>query len=122
MPLPSSIGSRSKIKESQQAMQNQGFDEKYNVPAVEVLEEDTSVSPNVLRRKQADVKLTIKMEYSGENPVYVGEAAPGSATSAEAWRIRKLTYSGANLTDVEWADGDTDFNNIWDNRASLSYS
>lgn len=122
MAKSSQVGSRSLIKETVQEMFQQGFDEKYNVPAFEVLEEDVSQTPNVLRRKQAELKLTVKMEYSGSNPIYIGEAKPGTATSSAGWRIRKLTYSGENVTDIEWADGDIEFNNIWDNRDSLSYS
>lgn len=50
---------------------------------------------------------------------YIGEAAPGSATSAAVWRIQRITNADST---IEWADGDGDFNNVWDNRASLSYS
>lgn len=54
------------------------------------------------------------------NTTYIGKAAIGAATSSAVWQISKLdTSSGLIKT---WADGDTLFNNIWDNRASLSYS
>ncbi len=52
---------------------------------------------------------------------YVGEALPGAVTSSAVWRIKRLTETGPDMV-VEWADGDSDFNNIWDDRASLSYS
>jgi hypothetical protein len=52
---------------------------------------------------------------------YVGDAAVGAATSAAAWRIKRITVSG-DLATVEWADGNQNFDNIWDNRASLTYS
>jgi len=67
-------------------------------------------------------RLIKKIEYSGSNLLYLGEAPPGSATSAAAWRIQKYTYSGSNLTDTQYADGDEEFDNVWDDRASLSYS
>lgn len=51
---------------------------------------------------------------------YIGKAAPGSATSAAVWQIKKVdTTSGTIIT---WASGSSNFNQIWDNRASLSYS
>lgn len=51
---------------------------------------------------------------------YVGEAIPGSSTASAVWRIKKLdSTSGLVIT---WANGSSDFNTIWDNRASLSYS
>lgn len=50
---------------------------------------------------------------------YMCEALPGAATSAAAWRISRLaTATGV----VQWADGNAAFDNIADNRASLSYS
>lgn len=51
--------------------------------------------------------------------VYTCEAAPGSATSAAVWRIsKKVTATGVTT----WANGDGNFDNIADNRASISYS
>jgi len=50
---------------------------------------------------------------------YVCEADPGTASSAAKWRVSKLVAATGVLT---WADGDAKFDNIADNRASLSYS
>jgi hypothetical protein len=64
-----------------------------------------------------------RIDYTaGGLPLYIGFAVPGSASSAAVWQIKKITYSGSNITVVEFADGDTKFDNIWDNRTSLSYS
>lgn len=51
--------------------------------------------------------------------VYVGYADPGTLTSEAAWRIKKITTSNYPITT--WADGNTNFDNIYDNRTSLSY-
>jgi hypothetical protein len=60
---------------------------------------------------------------SGTNPVYVGMAVPGSALSAAVWQIKKLTYDGNNnVTSVLFAGGSGAFTNIWNNRASYTYS
>lgn len=56
-----------------------------------------------------------------ETTAYKGEAAPGTVTSDATWRIARYTFTGPDVT-VEFADGDKNFDNIWDNRASLSYS
>lgn len=67
----------------------------------------------------------IKMyAYNGTDLVYEGWANPGTATSAAAWSIRKNVYGGSpsSLSASLWADGNTDFDNVWDNRASLNYS
>jgi len=64
------------------------------------------------------------LEYDADNNVtYIGIADPGSATSAAVWQIRHLDYdANNNVTSIKWADGDDEFNNIWDNRVALSYS
>jgi hypothetical protein len=57
------------------------------------------------------------------NIQYKGWAAPGTAKASAGWRIMKITYDGSqNITDKQWADGDLQFNNIWNNREGLSYS
>lgn len=64
------------------------------------------------------------LDYSGgTQPIYIGWAAPGVATSRAAWKIRKLTYdSNSNVTQIQWAGGDVGFNAVWDNRTTLTYS
>lgn len=52
---------------------------------------------------------------------YFGFALPGTATSAPSWRIMKKNVV-STVTSYTYANGSTDFVNIWDNRASLSYS
>ena len=49
---------------------------------------------------------------------YIGEASPGSSTSSAVWRIMRITNSD---TTIVYADGG-DADQVWDNRASLSYS
>ena len=67
-----------------------------------------------------------KLIYDGVSSTdqYVGEASFNSATSEPVWRIIKLTYSGTDnkVLTLTYADGDDEFNNVWDDRASLSYS
>lgn len=58
---------------------------------------------------------------SAAGVTYVGYATTSSITSESAWRIMKLTVSTGNVI-ITWADGDYEFNNIWDNRTGLVYS
>lgn len=58
----------------------------------------------------------LNMDEASSTVLYVGEADPGTANSAAAWRIKKVTPTG-----VSWADGVTTFTKIWDNRASYTY-
>lgn len=54
--------------------------------------------------------------------IFIGLADPGSAKNAASWQIRKITYSGFAVTDIQFADGDANFDNVWDDRSGLSYS
>lgn len=60
------------------------------------------------------------IEVSGSD-TYVGQAPIGTATSSALWKIQKISVSGTTTT-ITYADGNTSADNIWDNRASLTYS
>ena len=89
------------------------------------------VNPTLTPPTPAAISLTVDqptasvlLAFDGaNNPIYIGRAVPGTATSAAAWQIRKLTYDGSNnpLT-ILFAGGVPTFTAIWDNRAALSYS
>lgn len=68
--------------------------------------------------------LAYRQDFDGGNtPIYVGEASPGTATSLSLWRIQKRTYTDNKLVKIEWADGNSNFDNEWDERAiSVAYS
>jgi len=51
--------------------------------------------------------------------IYYGVAAVGSVTSGSVWRVFRETESDGTIL---YADGDANFDNIWDNRTSLTYS
>jgi hypothetical protein len=63
------------------------------------------------------------LRYDGDSASvqYVGEARFGVSESEASWRIFRLTYTGGSISQ-EWADGNDNFDNIWADRASLSYS
>lgn len=64
---------------------------------------------------------TTRLDEPSSTVTYVGKAVAGTAASAASWQISRLTVSGTELI-MEYADGDMLYNNIWNNRASLSYS
>jgi len=69
----------------------------------------------------ADVMTLV--EYSGNNPLYIGRANPGTADGTAAWQIKKLTFdANNNITAMEFADGTNDYLKIWSDRAGYSYS
>ena len=43
-----------------------------------------------------------RIEYSGDNPIYVGyNETLGAATSATDWQVKKITYTGSNPTRIQ---------------------
>jgi hypothetical protein len=62
-----------------------------------------------------------RIDYSGgTNPIYIGKAEEGSATSTAVWQIMKLTWDvNDNPTRVQYASDSDAFSHIWDNRATL---
>lgn len=77
--------------------------------------------------KDGDIELArraIQLDETGGDPdiSYLGKAVPGTTTAAALWSIQRLTEQSDGDISVEWADGDSDPDNIWDNRLALSYS
>jgi len=73
----------------------------------------------------ANTKTLVDEDSGTENVFYVGKAVLGTATSVSEWQMKRITITEiANKTsvDIEWADGDDYFDNIYDNREALSFS
>lgn len=56
----------------------------------------------------------------GNTYMYLGYAQPGTGEAEPKWRISRFTL--ANVSGMQWADGNTYFDNVWNDRASLIYS
>lgn len=67
------------------------------------------------------VPYAIRVDEATTTVTYVGKATIGVLTSAASWLIFRITTT-TTLTTVEWADADSNFDNVWDDRASLTYS
>ena len=62
----------------------------------------------------------LRLDEASSTVTYIGESAPGVAESAAAWRIKRMTTSGSVLK-IDWADGNENYDNVWTDRASLTY-
>lgn len=60
------------------------------------------------------------VDNSGAGVVYKGYATIGTLTSAASWAIEKIS-SSKGLETHAWADGDRNFDNIWEKRETLTY-
>lgn len=63
----------------------------------------------------------LELDEVSASETYVGLADPGTATSDPNWQIKKITTTGPDV-EITFADGDANFDNVWDDRASLTYS
>lgn len=81
-----------------------------------------SVDPGNIIRASLSHQAT-QIEYDGSNnPIFVGNAIPGSPTASAVWRIMKITYVGTNPTVIQWPNGTNQYLFVWNDRASLTYS
>ena len=63
------------------------------------------------------------IQYVSSTKNYYGLAAPGTVSSAAAWQIREETLDAIGRTiEIKFAGGTLEYNQVWDNRATLSYS
>jgi hypothetical protein len=63
---------------------------------------------------------SVRIDQVSNTVTYVGEAGEAAVENSSVWRIKKIVCSdGLSIT---YADGDTNFDNNWTNRASLNYS
>lgn len=51
------------------------------------------------------------------NVTYIGYAAIATPESNASWKIKKLDETTSNLK-ILWADGNANYDNIWNNRAT----
>ena len=57
------------------------------------------------------------VDQATSTTIYLGEGLFGALTSEAKWKIKKIDLSsGVRITSAS-----VDFNQIWDNRASLTY-
>lgn len=64
---------------------------------------------------------SLRLDEVSSTLFYVGEAAFNQAETSPVWRIKRIQTVGS-VMKVEWANGNDAFQNIWSDRASLSYS
>jgi len=64
---------------------------------------------------------TLAVDEISSALTYLGFAKPGTGTDEAKWQIRRITKTGT-VTVFEFADGNDRYDNVWDDRTSLTYS
>jgi hypothetical protein len=62
----------------------------------------------------------VLIDESNPNIIYKGFASPAAKTDEAVWAIQKVSNTG-DICSYQWADGDKNFDNVWNNRAALLY-
>jgi len=75
---------------------------------------------NPLTVKKQPLDLLLATDSSDSNLQYIGYAEIGSLTGGAVWQIFRI--DGTTGTKKGWADSNANFDNIWDDRESLTYS
>lgn len=77
---------------------------------------------SVLQRLRIDLEIQYdRLVDTDGDYTYIGEATPGSARDAAAWRIKRVYEIGDDI-EIVWADNTADFEKVWDNRATYEYN
>ena len=69
-----------------------------------------------------NVQETIQLDdVTTPNVIYLGYANPGVSSASAVWKIKTLDTTGGFLV-IKYADGNSNYDNIWKNRTAKSYS
>ena len=60
-------------------------------------------------------------DTSVTNKTFIGKSLPGSVESALVWQIKCIDETGSYVK-IGYAEGSKNFDKIWNNRISYSYS
>ena len=77
--------------------------------------------------QDSEVALQAQNDGNG-NPVYLGRSKAGTATSESKWQIRFIVYdANQGVTSITWPENgegiaSSDYEFVWDDRASYTYS
>ena len=62
----------------------------------------------------------LRIDSSG-GTTYTGYALPGSSSANPVWRIKRTVVAGA-ITTVTYPNGSSNFDKVWNDRATYTYS
>lgn len=77
--------------------------------------------------QDSEVALQAQNDANG-NPIFLGRAKVGTATSEAIWQIRAIAYdANQGVTDITWPENSegnasAEFEFVWDDRATYTFS
>ena len=77
---------------------------------------------NVLDRLKAELEVQYNKLIDQDGTFYyIGESLPGTDASEAKWRIKRIEEVG-NDYNILWANGTAEFDKVWDDRTTFTYS
>jgi hypothetical protein len=103
-------------------LEREEHDAEYGTKKVSLWGYDESIDPPVLKRMRIDdVDYTMILDQTDPNNIYQAWATPGTLTSEAKWKIRRINTTGGVKT-MAYSDGNTNFDNVFENRGILNFS
>ena len=63
----------------------------------------------------------VLVDESNPQVIYKGFASPAANPTEAVWAVQRISING-DVCSYQWADGNKNFDNIWNNRATLIYA
>tara|TARA_R110000868_G_scaffold33428_10_gene121386 strand:- start:5072 stop:5635 length:564 start_codon:yes stop_codon:yes gene_type:complete len=70
--------------------------------------------------QELDVNYDREIDELPDGNILKGWTIPGSDNNTPSWRIQKITFTGGDVS-YKFANGNVDFDKVWDNRLSYTY-
>jgi hypothetical protein len=80
---------------------------------------DITISANNDSIETRSMAMATRLDEVSTTVNYIGSAPVGTSTASAGWLIKRLTVSGTQ-TIIQFASAS--YNQVWDNRASLTYN
>ena len=114
------VDERVDISVIEQQVQVYPTNDKIDVAVIERPVQIIIAESNSEQVVQEEELYDIEIDTSVANITYVGQALPGTPSSALAWRIKRITETSGG-SSVDWANGAAEFVHSWDSHLSLTY-
>lgn len=91
-------------------------------PSLDVNVTNITINPDDDAIETRGMSLSLRVDkVSTSNVMYIGEALPGALEASAVWRIFIIDKT-TTVMKKRYADGNGNYDNIWANRASLTYT
>jgi len=72
------------------------------------------------RLRNVHPPMSVIVDETDPNSIYVGEAEPGADQNLPVWRIKQILTTGT-MRNILYANGNAAYTNVWADRATLTY-